>query len=216
MDHILRRALLAAVLALAALSALATTANASRSLSLNPARGFSAASLGLLSFNMTIQGVPVAVTCTVTLNGSLSSIIPKRSGTLFGKVTAVGIGSGGNGTCNPFLGNAMSTGVFGLPWKLAYLSFVGRLPSPNLVVFHIRGLSWIWHINGVFPASGCSFRGDVSVSMLFPGTTPNTSGLIHTLRGFVPGITPDALCPRVAEVVALFALTPRQTLILVN
>jgi hypothetical protein len=216
MVKMLTKLVFTAMLAIVGITAFAGSANASRSLSINPAGAFRADSLGLLSFNSTVQGIPISVTCTVTLSGSLSRIFPKRSGTLFGKVTAVGIGPGGNGTCNPTAGQATFATVGTLPWKLVYLTFVGRLPNPNLVVFHVRAALFNIRIGTLFPAAGCDYQGDVPASILFPGTSPNVSGLIHILRHIVPYKGTDALCPRAGELVGLFALSPRQTLILVN
>jgi hypothetical protein len=208
MFRILTKLAMTVVLAAIGIAALSGTANASRSLQVNGG-AFLAISQGLLSLRTTLGGIPRDITCLVTLHGSLSTIIPKRSGTLFGKITGRTI----QNPCNPTIGNVTTAEVEGLPWKLIYLTFTGTLPNPNLVVFQVQGAAFRIRITSVTPVSGCGFRGDVPAAIAFRGSAPNTSGLIAIIRHTVPGLR-EAGCPANGQLIGRFSVTPTQTLVL--
>ena len=198
----------------AGVAAFGGAAQASRSLSLAPAGGFLFVSLGLLSFRSTLGGIPVDITCLLTLHGSLSRIVPKRAGTQFGSVTAASVVS----PCNPTLTRTtlLSIPTPSLPWNLNYITYLGLLPNPNGISFIVRAFTRNLIISGVTPESGCNYRGDVPMLAGFRGSAPNTATLVTVQRHTVPLISSEAGCPASKQFIGSFALTPAQTLILVN
>jgi hypothetical protein len=219
---IAHRGLIAVAISLTTLAAplaLTTPASASRSLSLTPGGGVLAISLGLISFRGTIGGIGIDVTCSVTLHGSVSRVIPKVPGTLAGTVTSVLIGPFAGNNCNRFQGGNTVVTPLGLPWLFAYLTFTGTLPSPSLIIFHSMSVRFNMNLNGITPANGCEYSGLVPFSVLLTATTPNTTaGLTHILRHRIPlsSTLSPAGCPNPGELIGLFNIQPRQTVILVN
>jgi hypothetical protein len=219
MLKIIMRLALTAVLAVIGIAAFSGTSAASRSLSITPSGGFLAISLGLLSFRGTLGGLGLDITCSVTLHGSLSRVIPKVPGTLAGIITSVLIGPFANNNCNRFQGATTIATPLGLPWLLAYLTFTGTLPSPSLIQFHVMSVRFNLNIPGVLSTNGCEYAGLVPASILLTATTPNTTaGLAHILRHRLPlsSALTTAACPDPGELIGLFNITPRQTVILVN
>jgi hypothetical protein len=170
-------------------------------------------SLGKLTFRSTFGGSLLNIQCTVQLRGSVNRVIAKTHGSSFGTLT-----TGFASPCDNALGQTVTATVQGFSWPLTYLTFTGTLPSPTLVVFLVNNANFTISIGGgITPAGGCNFRGTVPASILLTGGSPNTTaGLIHVLRNRSPGTTVDPLCPREGELVGLFSLVQRQTLILVN
>jgi hypothetical protein len=196
------------VLAAIGLATVTGTASASRSISVTPGGGITARSLGPLTFRTTLLGQLVNVQCTVNLTGSINNLIPKVHGSSFGQIS--------NATASPCLntvGQATTADPQGEPWALTYLSFTGTLPNITLIQFLVNNATFRLAISPI----DCTFSGTVPASILLTAARPNTTaGLIHVLRNRVPVIRDNsgAGCPTDGELVGLFNLAQRQTLIL--
>jgi hypothetical protein len=221
MQRIFRRALLTTALAAMAVTVMAGSAAASRSLSLAPGGAFSIASQGLISFSMPNGiGGRIDLHCATTLSGALSRAIAKRSGTGFAQITGAVFGPMAENRCNDAFGQVTTATPSGLPWNISYSTFTGSLPRLTLVQFLIRGVIINLSVVTILPPGGCTFSGDVPMSLGFSGAAPNVSGLIKPLRHTMPlisgSIGGSPTCFRSAEFVGAFDLIPRQTLILIN
>lgn len=180
----------------------APAATASRSLSLAPAGPATFSSNGLLSFRYATNPL-LDAHCLVQLTGTLASTMRKAAGAPAGTITSASIS-----TCTDFHIWQVDAQPLGGAWTIQYRSFSGRLPSPSLVIFRIEGMSYAMQ-HPAFP--DCLFRGNLDLAVRFSGT-PNASGLAQITSGAMPstGSCPDQ------SLIGSFALTPRQTLLLIN
>jgi len=212
--------LLAAALALVVFSALAATATAA-SVSLSPAGGITATSLGLLTFSAS----GAEARCTVTLRGELNrGLIGKVAGNEIGRITAAEIV-----TCSQNSGRVQTES---LPWRINYQTILGTLPNAVTGVLFVltnngptetrrsatSGIGFIVEVFGV----QCLYRGPVGSLLAVTlreaeegrGRGPAaryTTGLITTGSPASLSETPlfsgGFLCPSRGALVGRFSLT---------
>lgn len=153
----LRSSIIAASAATLLLALGAGAAHASRAIALeSPRTSFTATGRG------TFRQETVSVITNTTLTGRLSAVsITKTNGTVFLEIT--GCSTGGTRTEGGVLfEEAIVRCDLGLPWRIAYRSFLGTLPNITGILGTIRGFAWlIERREGRVRINGCLFRGDV-------------------------------------------------------
>jgi len=141
------KVVLVALAAAAALLAVAGTATALRSISVNPAGPIRATS-GAVTFRASIG----TVICPVTLNGELGSAIPKTEGALGGRITSGTVGPERTNCRISLLRSldATPTMLFPEAWHVRYVSIEGTLP--RIVAFKLVVLraSFLIAVTGPF------------------------------------------------------------------
>lgn len=236
--HKRTKMLLTALVAVFACSFGAGGASASRSIEVRGGAGGVQAESQLTFFG-TEQNRALEVTCDITLLRTVASIIPKTTGTLFGKLTAIRINRGGT-TRSPACGHGSfirevhdvvplncthreaGGGVLvwdctrapaGL-WKLRYRSFQGELPSINGINFWIQGTQF--NLILLEPFGGtieCLYEGDSFglITVTQPGSTITRAEAV-TAATALARLRGSGLCPARGTFRGTFAVRPTLTI----
>lgn len=233
------RPLFAALIAAFACSIAAGSASANRSIEVTG--GPNVLASGQLQIIGTEGGASLEITCDVTLHTTIARLVPKISGTLIGKITAISINRGGttrspgcrhgsfvrevhdilplNCTHRELGGNVLSWDCSGAPaglWKLIYDSFQGTLPRIEGINGHIQGAQF----NEVLlePFGGtieCLYEGSIfGLIEIVRETGTITRGRAVRERTGLARIRGSGLCPARATFSSAATITPTLTILL--
>lgn len=205
----LSTALVAVATALAMSLAVSSAATASRAISVAPG-----GSVTTTASNLTFRASVGDIVCNVTLAGTLSTgpIAKVRAGSGVGSVTGPNTLSGCSDTI-PLL-NVAATNT-ALTWTIGYNGvFTGTLPNIMSVQLMNTGTGFLLTLSG----QSCLYRGNIILD-----TTGSAATLVRGLNVNTAGSNNDAtlsagggVCPASGELFGSFALTPTQTMTLVN
>jgi hypothetical protein len=202
--------LLVSVLTALSMAVIADVASASRSLEIRGGAGGVRAIARGLTFGDAEAPLARTVICEVTLLRTISRIIPKTPGTLFGRVTGVAVDFPRCSTVGaPFALTAVTPlrdrgspgtlsgnlyNVSGSPsnlWKLFYDGFSGTLPNVTAINFHIQGFQFLIEYSGV----RCLFSGNLFARINIAGRRV-TGFMSDLVRNALPqDPTQSFLCP---------------------
>jgi len=231
-----RSIMLCAVLAVLALGA--SSASANRSIQVAGGPGVQASAR--IQFLGT-EGEPGReVTCDLTLLRTVSSSVPKTSGTQFGRVTAVMIDRGGT-TRSPHCGHGSfireihdiiplecthsetgngilrwdCSGARSERWRLIYDSFQGTLPGITGVNIHIAGEQLGFRLLEPFGGTiECLYEGNVFGLLNVTAGTVTRARAVRELTALAR-VSGSGICPARGSFSGEFAIRPTLTIRLV-
>ena len=188
-------------------AALAGTATALRSLSIEPAGGIEAT--GRLTIR---QLAGIEIWCNVTLRGGVAPSVPKTVGAMFGMITGA--------TTRECAGNEFIVGppslIFLVPIPMLYNSFLGTLPNITGILVSMNPMKFrIDEERGPrLPPVRCLYEGPVGA--LFPlaeGEFERFTFLREEIR--LKEGEPISECEAKSRLVGTLTVTPRQRVTLV-
>jgi hypothetical protein len=198
-----KKLLMAALAAMFVLSLGVGSAAALRSIGLE---GAGPERTSTLEGRVTFAGGGIEIICNVTMQKTLSRIIPKTEGVLIGQVTSVRVQAPELCTIR---GAERLNGItiLGLPgsregrpelWRIFYKSFLGTLPSPTGFLFELQHTQVLLGVRVFGFNVSCLFEGTVPV-LAEVGTEPrgatNIIRTLRTLRNNLPLLRGEFGCP---------------------
>jgi hypothetical protein len=180
----LRKAALAFAGMVVLLAGTAAGAAADDSFTISPGR-ISATSVGSLTFTDP-AGRLLAITCNVTVGGTLASRADKLGGTVIGGLTSA-TASGCSGGTVAFLSPSAER-----PWPILYNEAIGTLPTA------VTGLQLTFQqmaVGVTTPFGTCLYRGDLETQLAVTGTTTYSGETITSLVNQIGRTSGGILCP---------------------
>jgi len=199
------RALVAACVALSALTLLAGSAAAEESLRLSPSGEFTATSEGAITF----QSALISVNCSVTLSGRTDTEVETSVARLLPEGIIGEIDEGRAGSCRESFGGAAEARFLiteNLLANLRYDSFLGTLPSITGVLLTALAVKLQISTFGL----RCLYEGAVGMLITFPPSGGANS--VRLLEPTVRLVSGSEGCAREGTLRGRFRLTPEQTI----
>jgi hypothetical protein len=197
------KALLFMVAAAALLGLGATTASASRGVTIPG--GAITATGGSIVFSGSVANI----TCRVTLTGTLNTSITKTAGASVGSVT------GGSTTgCSSSLGGTATATVLEFPWPIRYNSFTGTLPNISSVLMTVGPAGFLILVDSIFGRIACLFRGSFGINSSGNPITTLTVQANQTAALVSRLALATIDCPRSGSLTGSFTLSPTQRMTL--
>jgi hypothetical protein len=216
--------LLTAAIALSALAAIVSSAQATTSFSITPGGPITSSSLGKLTFFSSAA----TIECEVTLKGSMSSggLIKLVEGLLMGAITEVSINKNEAEAENPRGCRGGRVGeVLTLPWRIVFR----KLKTSGGVLTELGGtatraktiliLGTKFKLLAFGGLGQCLYEGNSEGEVLMNVVETEarrarfTSGLVRANEAVLLSLHEGAFCPSTGGFKGSFGLTPQQTII---